>query len=234
MEQRLRWHVCATEVDFVDTATLAIARCATQAISTAGSFRIVLAGGSTPRLVYAAVRNIATDWGAWHIYFGDERCLPIGDSERNDTMAMTAWLDHVPIPRTQIHSIAAHHAVDVATGEYAKVLAGITKFDLVLLGLGEDGHTASLFPGHNPSLEADAGAVLPVHDAPKPPQDRITLSSHRLSQTRNVYFLITGESKQQAVRNWRAGADIPARQIKSAQGIDVFLTANSVAEENQC
>ena len=80
MEPRLRWHICATKVDFIDTATLAIARCAKKAIATTGSFRIVLAGGTTPRLIYEAVRDIAADWGAWHIYFGDERCLPMGDS----------------------------------------------------------------------------------------------------------------------------------------------------------
>ena len=231
MEQRMRYHVCGTEVDLVDTVTLAVARCAAKAIAAAGSFRIVLSGGTTPRLIYEATRKISSDWGSWHIYFGDERCLPTGHSGRNDTMAMNAWLDHVPIPETQIHSIAAHLGTDVATSEYAKVLAKICKFDLVLLGLGEDGHTASLFPGHNPGLEAHAGAVVTVHDAPKPPRDLITLSSHRLSQARNVFFLITGESKQQSVWNWRAGADIPARHITPAVGIDVFLTANSVAEE---
>jgi 6-phosphogluconolactonase len=227
MEQRVRCHICTTEVDFVDTVTLAIARCAENAITTAGSFRIVLAGGATPRLIYAAARNISTDWGTWHIYFGDERCLPIRDSGRNDTMAMTSWLDHVPIPEAQIHSIAAHLAADVATSDYAKVLAGIFKFDLVLLGLGEDGHTASLFPGGSLHQHAKDKTVVAVTDAPVPPSRRITLGSHRLSQAHNVFFLIAGESKQQAVRNWRAGADIPARYITPAEGIDVFLTADA-------
>jgi len=231
MKQRVRCHVCPTEVDFVDTVTLAIARCAEKAIATAGSFRLVLAGGTTPRLIYKAVRDIATNWGAWHIYFGDERSLPLGDSRRNDTMAMTSWLDHVPIPETQIHSIAAHLGADVATGEYAKVLAGIFKFNLVLLGLGEDGHTASLFPGRSLDQQAKDKTVLAVHDAPKPPRHRITLGSHRLSLAHNVFFLIAGESKQQAVRNWRAGADIPAGHITPADGIDVFLTTSSVPEE---
>ena len=227
MEQRVRYHVCATEVDFIDTVTLAIAQCAAKAIATAGNFRIVLAGGETPRLIYESVRNIVTDWEAWYVYFGDERCLPMGDSGRNDTMAVTSWLDCVPIPEAQIHSIAAHLGADVATSEYAKVLARIFKFDLVLLGLGEDGHTASLFPGHSLGLQAGAKTVLAVHDAPKPPRHRITLGAHRLSQAHYVFFLIAGKSKRQAVRNWRAGADIPARHIRPTDGIDVFLTANA-------
>ena len=230
MEQQVRYHVCATEGDLVDAVTHAIVRCAANAIATADRFRIVLSGSTTPRPIYAALRNIATDWSAWHIYFGDERCLPTGDAERNDSMAMTSWLDHVPIPETQIHSIAAHLGADVAVDEYTKVLAGIRTFDLVLLGLGEDGHTASLFPGRSLDQQAKRKTVLAVHDAPKPPPHRITLGAHRLSQARNVFFLIAGESKQQALRNWRAGADIPARRITPGNGIDVYLTANAMPE----
>ena len=227
----MRWHDCATEVDLVDTVTLAIARCADEAIAKTGSFHIVLAGGTTPRKIYGALRNIATDWGTWHIYFGDERCLPDGDAGRNGTMAMIAWLNHVPIPKVQIHSIAAHLGAHTATAEYTRILAGIDQFDLVLLGLGEDGHTASLFPGHDSGLEMSTHPVIAVHDAPKPPPNRITLSANRLSRADNVFFMIAGASKQQAVRNWRAGADIPARYITPANGIDVFLTANAMTSE---
>jgi len=231
MEQQVRWHNCATEVDLVDRVTLAIARCADKAITRTGSFHIVLAGGTTPRKIYEALRNIATDWEAWHIYFGDERCLPDGDARRNDTMAMIAWLDHVPMPKAQIHSIPAHLGAHAATAEYTRILAGIDQFDLVLLGLGEDGHTASLFPGDDSGLETSTPPVIAVHDAPKPPPNRITLSANRLSRADNVFFMIAGAGKQQAVWNWRAGADIPARHITPANGIDVFLTANAMTEE---
>ena len=230
-EFRLRWHVYSDLDQLIEAVANGIVREAARAISATGKFLIVLAGGSTPQPIYARLVDLDTLWNQWHIYFGDERCLPIGDSGRNDTMAMTSWLDHVDIPAAQIHSIAAHLGADVATGEYARVLAGIFKFDLVLLGLGEDGHTASLFPGHSLGLETEEKTLLAVHDAPKPTRRRITLGAHRLSQANDVFFLIAGESKQQAVRNWRAGADIPARHITPADGIDVFLTANSVPEE---
>ena len=231
MKQQLRWHDCATEAELVDTATRAIAGCAAKAITAAGGFRIVLAGGETPRKIYAALIDITTDWNAWHIYFGDERCLPEGDPGRNDTMAMDAWLDHVSIPKTQIHSIDAHMDVGAAARQYAGILAGVNQFDLVLLGLGEDGHTASLFPNHLRDLEKNADPVIAVHDAPKPPRNRITLSPRRLSQADQVFFLIAGENKRQAVRSWRAEEDIPASYVTPAEGVDVFLTANAAGDK---
>ena len=231
MKQRVRWHECATEVELVATATRAIAGCAEKAITATGSFHIVLAGGETPRKIYAALIDITTDWSAWHIYFGDERCLPVGDPGRNDTMAMDAWLDHVSIPKTRVHSIAAHIGVDAATREYTRILTGVKQFDLVLLGLGEDGHTASLFPNHLRDLKKNAGPVIAVHDAPKPPRNRITLSPRRLSQADHVFFLIAGENKRQAVRSWRSEENIPARYVTPAEGVDVFITADAAGDE---
>jgi len=231
MNQRVRWHDCATEVELVDTVTRAIAGCAAKAITARSSFRIVLAGGETPRQIYAALIDITTDWSAWHIYFGDERCLPEGDPGRNDTMATDAWLDHVSIPKTQVHSIAAHRGADVATREYARILTGVDQFDLVLLGLGEDGHTASLFPNHLPDLEKNTGPVIAVHDAPKSPRNRITLSPRRLSQADQVFFLVSGERKRKAVRRWRTEEDIPARYVTPVDGVDVFLTDDAAGDK---
>ncbi|HUW76415.1 MAG TPA: 6-phosphogluconolactonase, partial [Gallionella sp.] len=91
--------------------------------------------------------------------------------------------------------------------------------------LGEDGHTASLFPHHDPGNTPDAPAVLAVHDAPKPPPDRVSLSANRLGAARRVMFLVKGEAKRQAVQDWRNGMDIPAASIKPAGGVDIYLEA---------
>ena len=93
---------------------------------------------------------------------------------------------------------------------------------MVLLGLGEDGHTASLFPGNDWGREADSPAALPVFDAPKAPAERVSLSAWRLAKAKQVLFLVTGESKREAVMNWRAGANIPARAITPQHGVDVL------------
>ena len=165
---------------------------------------------------------LKTNWAAWHIYFGDERCLPAADPERNSTMARDAWLDHVPVPKKQVYAIPAEMGAKAAAAAYSATLQQVGEFDLVLLGLGEDGHTASLFPGNDWGQEADSPVALPVFDAPKAPAERVSLSAWRLSQAKQVLFLVTGESKHEAVMNWRAGANIPARAITPLHGVDVL------------
>ena len=95
----------------------------------------------------------------------------------------------------------------------------VSTFDLVLFGLGEDGHTASLFPGHVVDNSADA---VPVFDSPKPPAERVTMSQNRLNNTKEALFLVTGKGKQEAVDNWRGGVDIPAALITPECGVDVY------------
>jgi 6-phosphogluconolactonase len=196
---------------------------ARDAIERRGRFIIVLAGGDTPRQIYRMLRGADADWSRWQVYFGDERCLPVDDAERNSVMAADAWLNHVPIPRAQVHAIPAELGADAAALAYAETLRGVGTFDLVLLGLGEDGHTASLFPGHDWGIAADAPDVLAILDAPKPPQQRVSLSARRLSCTRGVLFLIAGQIKRSAVAQWCVGADIPARAIRPEDGVDVLV-----------
>jgi 6-phosphogluconolactonase len=145
---------------------------------------------------------------------------------RNSRMAEVAWLAHVAIPEQQIHEMPAELGPREAAVRYATVLESIDSFDLVLLGLGEDGHTGSLFPGHELARAANAPSVLPVFDAPKPPPERVTLGAHRFSRAAEVIFLVAGEGKRDAVRQWRAGADIPARAITPPAGVDVFIEAS--------
>ncbi len=216
-------------IGFSDTNAMREAACrrildaATCAIHERGRFVVVIAGGSTPREVYRTLRGADADWPRWHVYFGDERCLPAGDPERNSTMAAEAWLDHVAIPPAQIHTIPTERGAEAAARAYTQTLHGTGDFDLVLLGLGEDGHTASLFPGNDPGDAADAPDALAVFDAPKPPPERVSLSANRLSRTRAAMFLVTGEGKRSAVAQWHRGEDIPARSIQPRDGVDVLV-----------
>lgn len=221
--QSCRWHVLAAADTLESTATEKILRAAQQAIARSGAFHIVLAGGSTPRRVYSALRRSDADWSRWHIWFGDERCLPSAAADRNSRMAADAWLAQVPIPPAQIHAIPAELGATAAAAAYARTLAGRDDFDLVLLGLGEDGHTASLFPSHDWGATATAPDVLAVFDAPKPPPERVSLSARRLSATRELLFLVSGEGKRQAVADWRDGVAIPAAAITPASGVDILL-----------
>ena len=218
-----RWHAVADELALQQMATEAILAGAARAIHERGQFQIVLAGGNTPRGVYRRLRTAETYWSVWHIYFSDERCLPLDDPARNSRMAAEVWLDHVPIPPLQLHVIPAELGAVQAARMYAETLQTVGDFDLVLLGLGEDGHTASLFPDHERGAAPGSPDTLAVLDAPKPPPQRVSMSAARLSRARQVNFLVKGQLKHRAVAGWRAGKDIPARAIKPAAGVDVLV-----------
>jgi len=221
--QQCRWHGYAAMAELEQAAAQEILRQAQEAVRRRAGFRLVLAGGATPRGVYGLLRGAQADWGSWHIYFGDERCLPPEHPERNSRMAAETWLNHVAIPRQQIHAIPAEQGAKPAAAAYAQILSAVGDFDLVLLGLGDDGHTASLFPGHAWGEEPGAPVAIAVHDAPKPPPDRVSLSAARLSASRAVIFLVSGEAKRQTVADWRAGKRIPASVITPEAGVDIFL-----------
>lgn len=221
-----RWHPMADLAALREEAYRRILDASVSAIAARGRFLLVLAGGTTPTPIYTALRDADTDWSRWEIWFGDERCLPAGDPERNSTMATQAWLAHVPIPIERIHVIAAELGAADAAVQYAGALRGVDAFDLVLLGLGEDGHTASLFADHDWGSGVDAPDALAVLDSPKPPAQRVSLSAARLSHARSVVFLVAGASKREAVRRWRHGDAIPARAIRPRLGVDVLLTAD--------
>ncbi len=214
-----RWHAFQSQDEINQAALSRILQAADKAIAKYGQFLIVLAGGSTPKAVYQLLAQAQADWSKWHVYHNDDRCLPVDHVERNSKMARDVWLNHVAIPANQIHDIPAELGNVAGAKAYAETLKGVRTFDLVILGLGEDGHTASLFPGQAVDNSADA---VPVYDSPKPPADRITISQKRLNNTHEVMFLVTGAGKQEAVDNWRNGVAIPAALIQSPNGVDVY------------
>ncbi len=214
-----RWHEFKSQDEINQAAVDNILQLATKSINKYGSFLIVLAGGSTPKAVYKLLSQQQAEWDKWHIFHNDDRCLPVDDNDRNSKMARDAWLSHVAIPETQVHDIPAELGNVEGAKAYAQTLRGVRTFDLVILGLGEDGHTASLFPSHAVDNSADA---VPVSDAPKPPPERITISQNRLNHTNAVMFLVTGSGKQEAVDQWRDGIAIPATLITGKHGVDVY------------
>jgi 6-phosphogluconolactonase len=218
-----RWHPVFDDRALQKEAINTILASAAQAIRERGQFHLVLAGGNTPRGIYPGLCAAQTNWSAWHIYFGDERCLPIVFSARNSSMAAEIWLDCVPIPPFQVHTIPGELGALKAARIYSETLQAVGDFDLVLLGLGEDGHTASLFPDHEWGLAHGSPDALAVFDAPKQPSQRVSMSAARLSRARQVLFVVSGESKHRAVASWRSNKDIPARAIVPAAGVDVLV-----------
>jgi 6-phosphogluconolactonase len=193
---------------------------ARRSIAARGAFRVVLAGGSTPEQAYRQLAKSDSDWSRWHVYLGDERCVPPKDAGRNSLMIERAWIARSKVRREQVHWIPAEKGAEQAAREYEALIEPVLPFDLVLLGMGEDGHTASLFPGHR---HDPARLVVPVSGAPKPPSERVSLNIPALRQTREMMLLITGAGKSEAVHRWRRGEDLPVASLECEAGIDVLI-----------
>jgi len=178
------------------------------AARTGGS--ISLAGSNTPRRSYELLAaEPGIDWSQVHIWFGDERCVPPDDPESNYRMAHETLISRIDIPAANVHRIRGEDDPAAAADAYSREIAGLA-LDLALLGLGPDGHTASLFPGH-PQLDAEGVAVC-VRDSPKPPSERVTLTLGKLNESRTILLLVTGAEKAPMLARVIAGPDpeVPA------------------------
>jgi len=223
-----RWHLMPDPQALATAVSERILESARNAIGRHGVFRIVLAGGSTPEAVYQQLAAVTTDWSRWQVYFGDERCLPAGHSERNSTMASARWLGRVALPAANIHVINAETGAEAAAQAYTPFIEQARPFDMVLLGMGEDGHTASLFPGQ---VHAAGKPVLAVHNAPKPPADRVSLGVAALNDTAEVLVMVSGAGKHTAVQRWKRGEDLPIARIRGHAGADVYIDKGAEAGE---
>ena len=186
-----------TEFTVLETAE-DVAAAAAEAIAQAlqeGSRTLVLAGGTTPARCYELLANLEVDWGRVTVLFGDERCVPPDHPDSNYRMARETLLDRVA-PAT-VHRMPAELGPDQGAAEYESTIKALVPLDLVILGIGEDGHTASLFPGH-PILKAK-GLVAGVRNSPKPPPERVTLTLPAIQGARRVIILATGAGKAKAV-----------------------------------
>ena len=177
-----------------------------------GARTLVLAGGTTPRRCYELLAGLEVEWGRVTILFGDERCVPASHPDSNYRMAREALLDQVA-PAT-VHRIPGELGPDEAAAAYARVVAGLAPLDVVVLGVGEDGHTASLFPG-DVALNAKGWAVG-VHNSPKPPPERVTLTLQALRGAHRVIILATGAGKAQAVAMAKR-QEVPSGMIAGAR-----------------
>jgi 6-phosphogluconolactonase len=177
------------------------------AVQARGTCSLALSGGSTPPRLYTLLASRFRGdipWAGVHIFWGDERYVPPDDSRSNYAMARKTLLDRVPCPAANIHPMPTHFPTpDAAARDYEATLRSHfsttwPRFDLMFLGLGPDGHTASLFPGL-PAVDERTRWVLPVPDPPAPPM-RLTLTLPVLSQSAHTYFLVSGSDKAQALR----------------------------------
>ncbi|HZM70827.1 MAG TPA: 6-phosphogluconolactonase [Candidatus Cryosericum sp.] len=235
-------HIAPSRQAFADAGAAEFARRAREAVEGHGRFCVALAGGATPRSVYARVADRQSPyraqihWARTWVLFGDERQVAPDHDESNFRMASETLLRHVPVPEEQVHRIRGENPDSQrAAEEYEEILRDVfrlgagewPRFDLVLLGLGADGHTASLFPG-SPAARETARLVTEVRRNPGP--DRITLTLPVLNNAAAVLFLVSGASKAEAARQvLGGGSDLPAALVRPERGDLLWLLDGDAA-----
>jgi len=214
---------------------------ANAALTQSDRFTVALSGGSTPKKMYERLVNADLDWSCIHFFWVDERCVPPEHSESNYRMAADTFLDFIDIPSSNIHRIKGELSLNDAARDYENELRSfflncLPVFDLILLGLGTDGHTASLFPGSTALKEKEHWAVGVRHDTPPPPLvDRVTLTFPVLSAGKNIIFLVSGRDKAKIVAcafgDPKNPLQIPVQEIIStARNISWLLDKDSAGD----
>jgi 6-phosphogluconolactonase len=214
-------------------AAASVARLAGDAVMARGRFLLVLSGGETAlplfhRLAQSPYRE-ELPWQNTHVFWADERLVPSDDEASNFGQARSVMLSHLPIPAEQIHAIRGELEPEAAVNNYAKELAALAapglawpRFDLVLLGLGADGHTASLFPGSASRLPEHVPALAVQAQYQDRPAGRVTLTPAAINNAREVIFVVTGAKKAHALARaltpGASSAEAPARLIRPVNG----------------
>ncbi|MBM4328873.1 MAG: 6-phosphogluconolactonase [Deltaproteobacteria bacterium] len=217
---------------------------ARDAVRMEGRFTVALSGGSTPQLTYSLLAQEALrsqiPWDAIHIFWGDERCVPLERPDNHFTMTTELLLSKVPIPEGNVRRMRGeaanpHEAAPEYEGSLREFFGlgptGIPRFDLILLGMGADGHTASLFPG-SPGLE-ERDKLVVAHYVPKVGMNRLTLTYPVLNNARVIMFLAAGNEKAEALKSVLAddtcGPILPARLVKPVEGEVIWMVDRAAA-----
>ena len=208
--------------NFVADAVGLILKSAREAIAARGEFRIALSGGRTPRKIYAQLATAELPWDQVFITFGDERCVPPDDEQSNYRMARESLLDAAPIPGGNVLRMRGELSPEEAAAQYETDLAARAAgaryvHDLLLLGLGDDGHTASLFPGTGALAETERNVV--ANFVPKFSTHRLTFTFPLINAARHVCFLVDGNAKAPVVDSiLRGGSGFPAERVAPVSG----------------
>ena len=204
-----KWFVYKEFTEAAKEASEFLANNIDKCIVTKDVCHVILPGGNTPVASLKLLAKKSIPWIKVHWYLGDERCCPQGHADRNDLMLEKHLWSR--ISETNIHHILAELGAEKAAELYRDEIKSIGMFDIAFLGMGEDGHTASLFPAHE-ALE-DNRSVIPVYHSPKPPPERVTLSIETLRQTKVKIVLVSGKEKAAVISRIKKGESLPINNI---------------------
>ena len=215
MDVELR--VCRDAEDAARSAARELVRAAARG-------EIVLSGGTTPRRAYELAAQSQPDWGRAGLWWADERCVPPGDDRSNYRLVRESLLDRVARPPSEVHRVRGELGAEPAAALYDEEVRDV-RLDLALLGVGPDGHTASLFPGA-PALDESERAAVAAEPGLEPLVPRVTLTLPKLREAAVVLFLVTGADKADAVERAFGrppSAETPASLVRSAQGTTIAV-----------
>lgn len=190
-----------------------ISQAAKKAIAEKDFFTLVLAGGNTPKVLYQKLAKTEQQWDKWRLIYGDERHLALGDNDRNSTMIEVYLLNEISSGKPQHFAMPFSDDLTQDAESYAEIIADSLPIDFALLGIGEDGHTASLFP----ETPAHKQTVQAIFNAPKPPAQRLSLSAQTLKQSLEIAFLATGADKLALIQQGIAQKNLPFSQVANEQ-----------------
>ncbi len=237
--------ICTTVDELALKVANLVASLSAKSISERGRFTLAIPGGSaldiaSRKLLVSPLRD-EIDWSAWQVFWVDERIVPSKSPESNSGEAYRQFFSKVNVPKHHLHSLDDALKPENAAEAYEAMMAqefnlekgAFPSFDLVLLGIGEDGHIASLFPDH-PVLKEDKRLVLPIFDSPKPPSERISMTLPVINHARNVVIVVSGSGKasilSRILRPDSLQPELPAQLIKPVSGKVHYFADQAAAE----
>jgi 6-phosphogluconolactonase len=241
MELHPNIEVYQSTIDLVQNAAKRIILTINKGIRERGDCFIALSGGATPRPVYQLLGTPSmkdqVDWSRVHLFFADERIVPLTDTQSNYGMVNRELIAHIDIPRKNVHRIEVEKKPELAAAEYERelreIFSDVVRFDLILLGLGEDGHTASIFP-KTAVVEEERAFACAVF-VPHLSSWRVTLTFRSINNAREVLFLVSGKEKAPIVRRVlkspKPRKEVPATMIRPVDGILLWMIDGDAAGE---
>ena len=205
------------DYNFTNSISMKITKHANKSIQSNNIFNILLCGGTTPIKIYKSLSLLDNNWEKWHIWLTDERMETNKKNELNKDIIYNNLIEKIPIDFKNFHTINVSNNHELNSSKYCKDLKNVNFFDLSLIGIGEDGHVASLFPGMNWGLHKNSPAAFTVFNSPKLPSTRITLSANRINLSRTVLFIAKGCRKYEIMNSINKNSLLPYNSIS---GID--------------
>ncbi|MCW7482133.1 6-phosphogluconolactonase [Leptospira kanakyensis] len=215
--------ILRTKAEFISKAVEIFLTSYNEIILNRNQFHFVIAGGETPIPVYKEIIKIPITWSNFSFWFSDERCYPKSHPELNSEKVGSIFINELPIDKNQIHLINSSAGPEKAAGEYSDKLKEISTFDLVFLGIGEDGHTASLFPNMEIGEFENSPDAIPIYNAPKSPANRVSISFNKLKKSKKVVFLASGSSKEEIIKTIHLGTNPASKLYNELPNADILF-----------